>query len=121
MLAAGEKGSQDAQIRICEKEAFRVLSGSFGGAHERTQMFAAGDAVKVFDANSREAGDFVLGEDFLTGFDGDHCLPAILHCLPDCFRVLKTQMMTPIRSFPEQLQVRFAGFGLFSDNKSASG
>jgi hypothetical protein len=41
-------------------------------------VFAAGDAVKMIEADSRQAGNFFIGEKFLTGFDGDHVSPAIL-------------------------------------------
>lgn len=66
MLAPGMNDGKHIQIGIRKKPAFRVFSGSCRDANCRTQMFAAGNTVKMFHANPREAGDFFIGEKFLT-------------------------------------------------------
>lgn len=40
-------------------------------------MFATGNGSEMIATNSREAGDFIFSESFLSGLDGDHCLPSL--------------------------------------------
>jgi len=72
VLAAGKQGGENTQIRIGEQPAFRLPSGGSGSAHEGAEMSAAGHVAKVLGADSRQAGDFIFREHFLSGFDSDH-------------------------------------------------
>jgi hypothetical protein len=45
------------------------------GTRDRTQVFAARQDAQMVAADTREAGDFLFGEDFLTRLNGDHFLP----------------------------------------------
>jgi len=76
VFAAGKKRGEDAQIRIGEKPALGLPSDSSGGAHNRSEMFAAGNGAKMLGADSRQTGNLILGENFLGGFNGDHSLPS---------------------------------------------
>jgi hypothetical protein len=76
VLAAGKQGGEYTQIRIREQPAFRLTSDGPGSAYHRAEMFAAGNGAKMFGADSREAGNFIFGEDFLSGFNSDHSLPS---------------------------------------------
>jgi hypothetical protein len=58
-----------------------LFSGGFGGAHDRTKMFASSNAMKVFDTDASKTGDLIFREDFLTRFDGDHRFYTIPHYL----------------------------------------
>ena len=79
MLAPGVDDGKHIQIGIREKQAFRVFSGSRGDANNRAQVFAAGNTVKMLHANPSEAGDFFIGEKFLTRFYGDHVFITRFH------------------------------------------
>jgi len=76
MLAAGKQGDEDAQIRVGEQPAFRLPSRGAGSAHDGAEVFTAGHIAKVLGADSRQAGNFVFGENFLSGFDSDHSPPS---------------------------------------------
>jgi hypothetical protein len=39
-------------------------------------MFAAGNDAKMLEADSRQVGNFVLGEKLLSRFNSDHSLPS---------------------------------------------
>lgn len=61
-------------------------------------MFAAGYAVEVLDADSSESGDFFIGENLLTRFDGDHSLTAIHTVDPNFYwypKCVKSQIYCP--------------------------
>jgi hypothetical protein len=77
VLAARKKNGEDVQVGVCEQPAFGLFSGGFGGAHNRAEMSAAGHAVKMLDADSREAGNFFVGKKFLTRFNGDHLVSCL--------------------------------------------
>jgi hypothetical protein len=76
VLAARKQGGEDAQIRIGEQPAFHLSSGGAGSAHEGAKVFAAGHVAKMLGADSRQAGNFILGENFLSGLDRDHSPPS---------------------------------------------
>jgi hypothetical protein len=75
VLTAGKQGGEDTQIRDGEQPAFRLPSGGSGSAHNGAEMFVAGNVPKMLGADSRQAGNFVFGEDLLSGFNSDHPLP----------------------------------------------
>jgi hypothetical protein len=77
VLAAGKQGGENTQIRIGEQPAFRLTSGGSGSPHDGTEMLAAGHVAKVLGADPRQAGDFILCENFLCGFDRDHFPPSL--------------------------------------------
>jgi len=76
VFTAGKQRGEDTQIRIAEQPAFRLPPDGSGRAHKRTEMFAAGDGAKMLGADSRQVGNLVFGENFLSGFYGDHSLPS---------------------------------------------
>jgi hypothetical protein len=49
-------------------------------------MFAAGYGAKMLDANSRQAGNFVLSEELLSRFNSDHPLPSFARVKTDLHR-----------------------------------
>ena len=72
VVTAREKGGEDTQIRIAEEPALRLPSDGAGGAHNRAEMLAAGYGAKMLGADSRQTGNFVFGENFLSGLNRDH-------------------------------------------------
>jgi hypothetical protein len=72
VVAAWEKCGEDTQIRIAEEPAFRLPPDGAGGAHNRAEMLAAGYGAKMLGADSRQTGNFVFGENFLSGLNRDH-------------------------------------------------
>jgi hypothetical protein len=76
VFAAGKQGREDTQIRIGEEPAFHLPSGGPGSADDGTDMFAAGHVAKMLGADSRQAGNFVLGENLLSGLNSDHSPPS---------------------------------------------
>jgi hypothetical protein len=77
VLAARKQGGEDAQIRIGEQPAFDLPSGDAGSAHDGAEVFAAGHVAKMLGADSRQAGNFILGENLLSGLDSDHSPPSL--------------------------------------------
>jgi hypothetical protein len=41
-------------------------------------MSAAGNSAKMLAADSRKAGNFIFGVNFLRGFNGDHPIPSLI-------------------------------------------
>jgi hypothetical protein len=80
MFAAGKKGSEYAQIRVGKQPPFSLLSGSFCSPYDGTKVFAASNSVKVLHADSGQTGNFFVGEDLLTRFDGDHRFSTSPNC-----------------------------------------
>jgi hypothetical protein len=74
MLAAGKQRREDAQVRMGKEPAFRRASSGSCSAHDRAKVLTAGNRKQMLGADSRQAGNFVIGESFLSGFDGDHYL-----------------------------------------------
>ena len=72
MLAARVQNRQDHQIRVGEQPFLRLGSRCLGGAREEPQMLRPGQAPHVVQADARQPGHFVLGEEPLAGFDRDH-------------------------------------------------
>jgi len=78
MGALGKKGDQDHQVAESEQPLVGLLTGSFGGAGNETQVAAAREIVEVVHADARETRHFRIREDFLTGLDSDHGRPLSL-------------------------------------------
>src|SRR5271154_5344996 len=74
VLAAGKQRGEDTQIRIAEQPAFRLPTRGSGGAYDGAQVLAAGHGAKMLGADPRQVGNFVFGENFLSGFNGDHIM-----------------------------------------------
>ncbi|MGH9708639.1 MAG: hypothetical protein ACRD5R_17975, partial [Candidatus Acidiferrales bacterium] len=72
MLAARLQGGKNHQVRIREKQLFRLRFRRFGRTHEFSQMFIVGEAPKVIEADPGQLRDFIFGEDFLAPFDPHH-------------------------------------------------
>jgi hypothetical protein len=72
VFAARVKHSEDHQIRIREKPLFRLCFGGFRCASQRSEMAIAGETAQVFQADARQARDFILGKELLARFDSDH-------------------------------------------------
>jgi hypothetical protein len=65
VFAAGKNDRKDIQIGVSKQPTFRMFSGGFGDAHNRAQVFAAGNTVKMVHADPRETGDLFIGEKLL--------------------------------------------------------
>jgi len=103
MLAAGKQRGEDAQICIAEQPTFCLAAGGPGRANNRAKVFAAGHGAKVLGADSRQAGNFILGEYFLVGFDRDHLWPPFIGMLPWHFgasAAIKIKFLTHRHYFP---------------------
>ena len=72
MIAARMDGGEDAQVYAGEQPAFGRSAGGRSCAHNGAEVFAAGHGVEMLHANTRQAGNLVFGENFLSRFDGDH-------------------------------------------------
>jgi hypothetical protein len=72
VLAAGMESREDAQVRIGEQPAFCLTAGGSSRSRDGAEMPAASDGAKVLGADSRQRGNFIFREDFLSGFDSDH-------------------------------------------------
>jgi hypothetical protein len=94
VLAAGKQSSEDTQIRTGEQPSFRLPPSRSGCADDGAKMFAAGHGAKMLDANSRQAGNFVLSEKLLSRFNSDHSLPS--------FAPVKTDLRRHRRNSPHQ-------------------
>ena len=71
MLAAGVEDGQDHQIGISEQPFFGLCTSRLRRASDKSKVLAARKALEMIQADSREAGDFIRGEQFLAGFDRD--------------------------------------------------
>ena len=68
------KQCQDHQVGIGEAPLSGLRSSglcSVRGPNQKTEVAKAGQIPKVLEADSRETGDFFLGENFLARADGD--------------------------------------------------
>jgi hypothetical protein len=72
--AARKQCHQHHQVRQGEQPLIRLNSGCFRSPRDKPKMTALREVVQVVHTNPREVGHFVIGEDFLTGFDGNHGL-----------------------------------------------
>ena len=70
--ALRKQGHQDHQIRECEQPLIGADSSRFRSPRDEAQMAALRKIVYMLDANSRQAGDFRIGEDFLARLHGNH-------------------------------------------------
>jgi len=71
MCALGEKRDEHHQIGQ-RKEPIVGLAGGFRGAGDKAQVARAGELMNVLEADASQAGNFRIGEDFLTRFYCDH-------------------------------------------------
>ena len=65
MRAARKKRGQHHQIRQREQPLLCLGAGRFRGSCDDTQMTAAREIMKMFDADARQAGHFRVRKDFL--------------------------------------------------------
>lgn len=70
--AAREQCHQHHQIRQREKPLIRLNSRRFRRPRDESKVPALREIVQVVDANPREVGHLVVGENLLTRFDGNH-------------------------------------------------
>jgi hypothetical protein len=70
--AARKQCHQYHQVRQGEKPLIRLNSRRFRRSRDEPKVPALSEVVQVVDANPREIGDFIIGEDFLARFDGNH-------------------------------------------------
>ena len=71
MLAARVKDGQDHQVGIGEQPFFGLRTSGLRSASNEAEVLAARKALEVIEADSREPGDFIRGEELLAGFDRD--------------------------------------------------
>ena len=77
MVTARNQDGEDHQVGVREQPALRLVSGLRSGASDRAEVFAASLIAQMFAADSGQAGDLFLGEDFLTRLHSDHFLPCL--------------------------------------------
>ena len=83
MRALRKEGHEDHQIRKSEQPLVGVQTRSFRRARDEAEMTALREIVNVLDANSRQAGNFRIGENFLTRFYGNQGrAPQLRYFLP---------------------------------------
>jgi hypothetical protein len=99
VFAARKKSREHTQIGVGEQQSLGLASDGSCGSHNRPQMFAAGQGMKMFRADPGEMGNFVFGESLLSGLYGDH-FPAVLY--DSCKRLehLKTDPKSIADYFP---------------------
>lgn len=74
MRALGEQRDEHHEIRQGKEPVVRLGAGDFSGAGDEAEVARFGEIVEVLHADSGEAGDLRIGEDFLTRLYGDHGL-----------------------------------------------
>jgi hypothetical protein len=70
--AARKQRNQHHQVRWRKQPLVRLQSGSLRSARYETQMAALRKIPQMLQANTRERGNFSVGEYFLTGLYGNH-------------------------------------------------
>jgi hypothetical protein len=75
VLAAGTEDSQNHQIGMGKEPAVGLIPGSLSRAGEETQVTAARQGMQVFQADSGQPGNLLLGEDLLARLDGHDSAP----------------------------------------------
>ena len=72
MLAAMVEDSEDHQVRVGEQPLFGLLAGGRSRTLDEAEVLAARKVPQMLEANPGQSGDFLLGEDLLAGFHGNH-------------------------------------------------
>lgn len=70
--ALGKEGDQDHQVGQRKQPLVGLNACALRGASNESKVTALCEIVHMLDANASEVGDFSVGEDFLTRFDGNH-------------------------------------------------
>ena len=70
--ALRKEGHQDHQIRQCKQPLVRAFAGGFRSPRDKAEMPALREIVHVLDANSRQTGNFGIGENLLARLHGNH-------------------------------------------------
>jgi hypothetical protein len=70
--AARKQCHQHHQVRQRKKPLIRLNSRRFRRSRDEPKVPALGEVVQVVDANPREVGHFVISENLLARFDGNH-------------------------------------------------
>jgi hypothetical protein len=104
--ALWEKSYEDHEVGQGEQPLVRALAGGFRSPSDKTEMAALGKIVQVVDADTGQRSDLRIGENLLTGFNGDHWPASILRrvCVPitrmlqACYRL--HEILSNSRSVP---------------------
>ena len=78
MGAAGEQRNQNHQIGQREQPLVRLCACGLSCAREKTQVTPAREIVQVLRADSRQAGNFRFGKDFLARLYGNHLMASLI-------------------------------------------
>jgi hypothetical protein len=71
VLAAVVKNGQNHQVGIGEQPFFGLRTGGLRSPSKESEVLAAGKALEVVNADSREPRDFICRKQLLAGLDGD--------------------------------------------------
>jgi len=71
VLAAGREYRQNHQVGVGVEPLLSLLSGSFRGARDEAEVFAARERPQVLQTNSRQPRNFFFGEQFLARTNSD--------------------------------------------------
>ncbi len=77
VLATREQHRQHHKIGCGKAQLLSLPTGSLRGANDAAEMLSSGHTMKMFEADSRQAGNLLFGESLLTRFDGYHFAFAI--------------------------------------------
>jgi len=77
VVTAGSQDRENHQVGVSEHSALCRVSSLNGSAHYGAEVFGASQVAQMFAANAGQAGNFFLGEDFLTRLDSDHGCPRL--------------------------------------------
>src|SRR6185437_3275350 len=72
VLAARLKDRNDHQFRVGEEPPSGVSASRFSGVGQSSEMLVASQAAQMLNADARQVGDFIFGENFLARLDSDH-------------------------------------------------
>jgi hypothetical protein len=75
---AREERNEHHEVGQREQPLIGLSIGSFGGAGDKAQVTAAREIVQMLGADTRQTGNFRVGENLLARLDLDHGRPRYL-------------------------------------------
>jgi hypothetical protein len=75
MVTAWLQNRHDHKLRVCKQPLLGLSPSRFSRARNSSKVLISREAAEMVQANSRQRGYFVFGEDLLAGFDAHHSRP----------------------------------------------
>jgi hypothetical protein len=72
MLAAGTQDCKDHEVRIRKQPLLGFRTSGLGGACQRSKVPIPGQCAQVVQADTRQAGDLLIGKNLLARLDSHH-------------------------------------------------